>query len=147
MKAPRLLDLGTGSGILGIAAVKAMGARVLATDIDDRAVRIANENARRNGVAARMRCFEAHGVNHPRIRAEAPFDVVVANILAEPLIELAGRLAHLLAPKGVLILSGVLGREWRAVFAHYRLHSFHLRSWALREGWASLELVGGERKI
>ena len=91
--APRILDLGTGSGLLAIAAARAWRAGVLATDIDAAAVRVARDNARRNRVAAMVEIVRADGVTAPAIRARAPFDLVFANILLEPLQRLAAPLA------------------------------------------------------
>ena len=85
----RVLDIGTGTGVLAIAAARALRAPVLASDIDAEAVRIARDNARLNGCAALVQCLHAAGLASPRFRARAPFDLVFANILLGPLTRLA----------------------------------------------------------
>jgi len=85
----RVLDVGTGTGVLAIAAAKALRTAVLASDIDPEAVRIARENARLNGVAPFLTCIQAAGLTDRRLRARAPFDLVFANILLAPLRRLA----------------------------------------------------------
>ena len=98
----RVLDLGTGSGVLAIALAKALQRPVLATDIDPVAVRVAAENAARNNVRHLVRTDGRRPVSpHPAIRRAAPYDLVVANILAEPLRRLAPQLAPLVARGGI----------------------------------------------
>ena len=94
----RVLDIGTGTGVLAIAAAKALRAPVLASDIDAEAVRIARDNARLNGVAPLVQCLHAAGLASPRFRARAPFDLVFANILLAPLTRLARPMRRVLAP-------------------------------------------------
>jgi ribosomal protein L11 methyltransferase len=96
-----VLDVGTGSGLLAIAARKLGAARVAANDVDPKAVEVARENAAANGV-------ELEIVEAPLPGIPGTFDVVVANILANTLVELAPELAAKLAPGGVLLLSGLL---------------------------------------
>ncbi len=116
----RVLDLGCGSGILAIAAAKACRCRVLAVDNDPIAVRVAAENVHRNGVADRVRVRLGDRPDLPALRRAAPFDLVLANILTDPLIELAPALVGVLAPAGRLVLSGFLDRQVVAVEAAYR---------------------------
>ena len=117
-----VLDVGCGSGVLAIAAAKCWPAEVIAVDNDRIAARIAAENARLNGVAGRVRVVEADGYDHPLVRRRRPFDLILANILADPLIELAPALRRHLAPGGHAILSGLLDRQAPAVVAaHERL--------------------------
>ncbi|HET6466835.1 MAG TPA: 50S ribosomal protein L11 methyltransferase [Geminicoccaceae bacterium] len=114
----RVLDMGTGSGVLAIAAAKRWPtARVLAVDNDPIAVRIALENARLNGVAMRVRTLASEGYDDLRIRRAAPFELILANILADALIQMAGDLARHLAPGGRAVLSGLLDRQAEAVLA------------------------------
>jgi ribosomal protein L11 methyltransferase len=101
----RVLDVGTGSGILAITAAKLGAREVLATDVDPDACRIAAENARVNGVGGEVRVLATLD------ECAGPFDVILVNILARPLIELAPRLAALLAPGGVVIGSGITADE------------------------------------
>ena len=134
----RLLDLGTGSGILAIAAAKLMpDVEIIATDIDPEAVRIAAENAAINGVAERIHAIAADGLTHPEL-ARASFDVILANILAEPLIALAPALRQALAPSGAIVLSGLLAEQQAAVLAAYERQGLALRQrWPI-DGWATM---------
>jgi ribosomal protein L11 methyltransferase len=113
------LDLGAGTGVLAIALAKAGVTKVLATDIDPVAAATARENCRINAVAPRVTILAADGVSHQTIRARAPFDLVVANILAKPLVELAPKLRPLVAQDGFLVLSGLLLTQRRQVIAAY----------------------------
>jgi ribosomal protein L11 methyltransferase len=134
------LDLGTGSAVLAIAVAKLAHIPVLATDIDPIATRVAAENARLNGVSAYVRTETATGFHHPAMRFAAPFDLIVANILAKPLMQLAPRMAAHLSPGGSLILSGILDRQRDAVIAAYIAQRFrHVRT-LHREGWVTLHL-------
>jgi ribosomal protein L11 methyltransferase len=127
-----VLDYGCGSGLLGIAALKLGAARVTAVDIDPQALLATRENARANGVDARL---EAH------LAADftpGTHDVVVANILAGPLVELAPRLCAALAPGGAIVLAGLLEAHVTEVAAAYAPWC-EVASPTRREGWARLE--------
>ncbi|MBL24711.1 MAG: 50S ribosomal protein L11 methyltransferase [Rhodospirillaceae bacterium] len=115
-----VLDLGCGSGILGIAAVKLWGRPVLAADIDPESVRVARQNASANGVRSRMTVVRSDGVAAGRIRRSGPFDLILANILAGPLIKLAPTIAAQLGRPGHLVLSGLLHHQRPGVIAAYR---------------------------
>ena len=137
----RVLDVGTGTGVLAIAAAKALRVPVLASDIDPEAVRIAHENARLNGVAPLVRCLHAAGLAAPGFRTRAPFDLVFANILLAPLKRLAGPMRPLLAPRGHVVLSGLLAAQEQAALAAYRPHGLMLvRRIPLGE-WVTLVLT------
>lgn len=118
----RVLDLGTGSGILAIAATKRLKRPVLATDIEPWSVRVAADNATLNGVASQVRARLADGWRHRAVRAgAAPYDLVFANILARPLCSMAKDLAAHLAPGGgTAILAGLLVTQARMVLAAHR---------------------------
>lgn len=116
----RILDLGTGSGILAMAAAKLLHRPVLATDIDPWSVRVARENARRNRLGSRLRALRADGWTSPVLARQAPYDLVFANILARPLTQMARHLAVRLAPGGTAILAGLLGSQVRWVLAAHR---------------------------
>ena len=120
------LDLGTGSGLLAIAAAKAMRGKVLATDIDPVAIDVARENCALNGVASQVNCIVANGTKHPSIAAHAPFGLVIANILAAPLLELAPSIAAAVAPGSHFILSGILESQAREVGGRYAAQGFRL---------------------
>ena len=136
--APRILDLGTGSGVLAIAAARALRGRVLATDNDAGAVRVARHNARRNRVGATIKVLRADGVTAPAICAGAPFAVVFANILLEPLQRLAAPLKKIVAPGGRIVLSGLLTAQANAALAAYRPLALERRIDC--DGWTTLVL-------
>jgi ribosomal protein L11 methyltransferase len=136
----RALDVGTGTGVLAIAAAKALRALVVASDIDPEAVRIAHENARLNG-AAQVECLCAAGLAAPRIAARAPFDLVFANILLAPLTRLAKPMRALLAPGATVILSGLLATQENAALAAYRPHGLTLMRRIPLGEWVTLVLA------
>ena len=134
------LDLGTGSAVLAIALAKLAHIPVLATDIDPVATRVAAENVRLNQVTEYVETRTAPGFHHPIFAMRAPFDLIVANILARPLMSLAPEMAKYIAPGGSIILSGILERQRNAVLAAYCGQKFrHVRTLA-REGWVTLHL-------
>ncbi len=133
-----VLDLGTGSGVLAIAAAKLWRAPVTAGDIDPIAVRVARENVRSNGVAPQVRTVLASGVNHAAIHENAPFDLIIANILARPLRRLARDIAHQLAPGGALVLSGILGEQAARVLAVYQGHRITSQQRLTYGDWVTL---------
>ncbi len=139
-KPKRVLDLGTGTGVLAIAAAKATKRAVLASDIDAPSVKVARENARLNACGHLVRAVRATGFAAPAFAQAGPFDLVLANILANPLRQLAGPLSAHLAPGAFVILSGLLNRQAASVVAAYRAHGLvplrHLKI----EGWSSLLL-------
>jgi ribosomal protein L11 methyltransferase len=135
-----ILDVGTGSGVLAIAAARAWRRPVLASDIDRRAVTIARENARHNRVAALIEVTRAAGAGAARFRRRAPFALIFANILLEPLQQLATPLARLVAPNGRVVLSGLLAGQAGAALASYRSRGLVLERRIRLEGWATLVL-------
>jgi ribosomal protein L11 methyltransferase len=134
------LDMGTGTGILAMAAARRWSCQVLACDIDAGSVHVARENVRQNGLASRIRLLHSNGYRHTAIRRAAPFDLITANILARPLAAMAGDLAAALAPNGVAILSGLLTRQVSLVLAAHRAHGLGLRRRISVEGWETLLL-------
>jgi ribosomal protein L11 methyltransferase len=137
----RVLDLGTGTGVLGIAAAKALRTRVLASDIDRRAVVVARDNARLNRVGSQLRVILATGFCALEFAAQGPFDLVLANILANPLKGLAAPMRRHLAQGALVILSGLLPAQAGGVIAAYRCAGLRLKKRIERGGWASLLLV------
>ncbi len=138
---PVVLDLGTGTGVLAIAAAKALRQAVLASDIDPRAVGIARDNARINGVAHCVSAIHAAGLGARRFRAAAPFGLIFANILLDPLKGLATPMAHLVARNGQVVLSGLLAGQASAALASYRARGLALAHRIPLEGWVTLVLV------
>ena len=136
----RALDLGCGTGILALAIAKTWGADVIAADIDAAAVRTARENARLNGVAGLVRVTVSDGMRAAPLRTRAPYDLIAANILARPLIAFAPGLAARLAPGGVVVLSGLMARQERAVLAAYRARRLALVERIALAGWHTLVL-------
>lgn len=134
------LDLGTGSAVLAIAVAKLAHIPVLATDIDPVAVRVAAANARLNHVKALVETVTAPGFHHPIFGKRAPFDLIVANILARPLMRLAPQMADHIALGGSIVLSGILERQRDAVISAYVGQNFrHVRT-LHREGWVTIHL-------
>lgn len=136
----RVLDVGCGSGVLAIGAAKCWPAAVLAVDNDPIAVRVARNNAELNGVAARVRVELADGYAHPVVHRRRPYDLILANILADPLIELAQALRENLAPGGRAVLSGLLDRQAEAVVAAHRRQGLRLLDQAQQGPWMALVL-------
>jgi ribosomal protein L11 methyltransferase len=136
----RVLDLGTGTGVLAIAAAKALRIRVLASDIDPLSVRVAAENARLNGTGDLVEAIGATGFAAPEFAQRGPFDLVLANILANPLRQMATPMARHLAPSALVILSGLLPPQAQSVIAAYRGRGLVLKRHIQIEGWSSLLL-------
>jgi ribosomal protein L11 methyltransferase len=136
----RVLDLGTGTGVLAIAAAKALHEKILASDIDPVSVQVAQENARLNSCGHLVQAIPATGFSAPQFASAGPFDLVLANILANPLRQLATPMARHLAGSALVILSGLLTPQAASVIAAYRARGLvpvrHLRI----EGWSSLLL-------
>ena len=135
-----ILDLGTGSGVLAIAAAKLLRSRILATDIDARAARVANANARLNGVAASIRAIRADGWVDKTIRHRAPYDLVFANILARPLCAMAHSLSAAMAPGGIAILAGLLNTQANWVVSAHRRAGLFLEHRITDGAWTILIL-------
>jgi ribosomal protein L11 methyltransferase len=134
----KVLDVGTGTGVLAIAAARTGSGRVVGTDIDAVSVRIARENAHLNH--ARAAFARADGLKHRAVAGDAPYDLVFANILARPLVRLAPAIRGALKPGGTAILSGLLRGQQRFVAAAYLSRGFRLRRRVLRDAWATLVL-------
>jgi ribosomal protein L11 methyltransferase len=142
----RVLDLGCGAGILAIAAAKCWPARILAADNDPIAVAVAQDNAAKNGVAARVRCLVSDGYGSAVLRRAGPFDLILANILAEPLCDMARDTARNLAPGGIAVLSGLLDRQADSVLAAHRTWGLRLREQIGEGMWVTLVLGRGPRR-
>jgi ribosomal protein L11 methyltransferase len=137
----RPLDIGTGSGILAIALAKRLRCRVIATDIDPIAVRTARANARDNGVGGQVVAILADGLRNPRLGRPAAFDLVVANILAGPLISLAPAIGRVALPGATIVLSGLLAGQALRVQLAYARQGLRLQRKLVRGDWATLVLT------
>jgi ribosomal protein L11 methyltransferase len=135
----RVLDVGCGTGVLAIAAAKTGSAVVVGTDIDPVSVRIANENAALNEANARF--VHAEGLDDEAVRRDAPYDLVFANILAQPLIELAADIAAALKPGGTAVLSGLLRAQEGDVRSAYEAAGFRPAFHIHHDAWAALVLT------
>jgi ribosomal protein L11 methyltransferase len=139
MRRPRhVLDVGTGTGVLAIAAAKIWRVPVLATDIDPVSVRVARENMKANRLGALVETIHAAGVQDARIAARAPYDLVMANILLAPLQRLAAPMARQLSPNALVILSGLLPAHAQAAIAAYRSQGLALERVFPLDGWVTL---------
>jgi len=147
-KRPRarpILDIGTGTGVLAIAAARALRRRVMASDIDPVAVRVARGNLRLNGAAALVDIARANGLAARRLKGR--YDLVLANILLAPLQRLATPIARNLAPGGRVVLSGLLRAQATAALAPYLVHGLRLERRIPLEGWMTLVLERGSRRV
>ncbi len=138
----RILDVGTGTGVLAIAAARALRRVVVATDIDAASVQVARGNARLNR-ATGITFMHANGVTARTVLACTPFDLVFANILLGPLKRLAAPIRGILAPGGRIVLSGILNAQANAVLAAYRPLKLERRT--TLDGWTTLVLRRGTR--
>jgi ribosomal protein L11 methyltransferase len=141
-----VLDVGTGTGVLAIAAARTLHRPVLASDIDARSVAIARQNVGFNRAAAYVEVIHRPGLAAQRFRQRAPFQLIFANILLEPLQRLATPMARLAAPNGLVVLSGLLLAQAPAVLASYRARGLVLVGRIRLEGWMTLVLARPSRR-
>lgn len=138
--AERVADVGTGTGVLAMAAVRLWHSRAVAGDLDPVAVATARENLALNRASPRVPVVPSAGLQAAPFRRLAPFDLIFANILAGPLKRMAPQIARHLALDGVVVLSGVLSRQAASVAAVYRGHGLHVVARDRRDGWTSMAL-------
>ena len=137
----RVVDIGCGTAVLAMAAAAVTQHEVLASDIDPVAVEVAEANVAANGLATRVRCLEAVGFEHPEILSAAPFDLIFANILKGPLVDLAPAMARMSEPGTQLILSGLLTEQAEIVANTYRNLGFKLSQRHNIGEWSALRLA------
>ena len=135
-----VLDLGCGTAVLAMSAARMGAASVLASDIDPVAVDVALANVKANGLDGRVGCVESIGFDSPVVQAGAPFDLIFANILKGPLIELAPDMAAHLAPGGLAILSGLLIEQAEDIVEVYQAQGFDLKTREDLSEWSALTL-------
>jgi ribosomal protein L11 methyltransferase len=143
----RVLDLGTGSGVLAIAAARILRAAALASDNDVLAVRAARANARLNRAGAAVEVIRADGCKARRFGERAPFCLIFANILLGPLKRLAGPMRRLVGANGYVVLSGLLPAQANAALAAYRARGLVLAHRITLDGWATLVLRAPSRLV
>ena len=136
----RILDLGSGTGLLAIAMAKLWRSSILAADIDPIAVDVTRDNARANETIPLVRAMVADGLLHPALKSGAPYELIVANILASPLTRLAPSIARALASTGCVVLSGLLKWQENLVLSYYRPHGLKLRARRRDGNWSALLL-------
>jgi ribosomal protein L11 methyltransferase len=134
----KVLDVGAGTGLLAIAAARTGSRIAVGTDIDKPSVRISKENAKVNRANARF--VHASGLSNRLVTDNAPYDLVFANILARPLVNLAQDIKNALVPGGTVILSGLLRTQERMVKAAYVSRGFKVVNRIHRDAWAALVL-------
>jgi ribosomal protein L11 methyltransferase len=139
----RILDVGTGTGVLALAAARALKMPVVAGDIDPIAVEAARSNAVLNNAAPWLFPVVARGLEHPAIRAGGPYDLIFANILAKPLRLLAPSIANAATREADIVLSGLLGGDVPGVIAAYKASGLRLARRIDRDGWATLLMRRG----
>ena len=136
----RMLDLGCGSGVLAIALAKATRKPVLASDVDSVAVAVTRQNTAINRLGGLVTTITADGLHNPRLQQGRPYDLIVANILARPLQDMAPQLARALTPGGHLVLSGLLTHQSRQVRAAMRLQNLRFIAALTLGEWTTLWL-------
>ncbi|MEM7570519.1 MAG: 50S ribosomal protein L11 methyltransferase [Pseudomonadota bacterium] len=144
----RILDLGCGSGVLGLGAAKARPVPVVMSDLDPVSIDVARENAQLNQVPMRLsakagrgaQIFTATGLADPRLRAAAPYDLILANILARPLQDLAQSITGAASPDGNIVLAGLLDTQEAAVLSRYLAHGWRLKKRISTGHWPTLIL-------
>ena len=134
----RVLDMGCGAGLLAIAAAKCWPAQILAVDNDAAAVDVARENARINHVDDQLKAVVSEGYAHPMVGIHGPYDLILSNILADPLREMARDLAGHLAHNGIAILSGLLHRQAGQVAASHLTYGLFVRRKIAIGPWTTL---------
>ena len=139
-----VLDMGTGSGVLGLAWCKATKQPMLGSDIDPQAVKVADVNARLNHVGAYARFVPAAGIGHLDVRKNARYEVVLANILSGHLINLAPSIAQVTAPGGFIVLAGLLRKQEQRVSRSFHAHGF-IDVQVIRRGPWSILMMQNQR--
>ncbi|NOD85459.1 50S ribosomal protein L11 methyltransferase [Ruegeria sp. HKCCD6119] len=139
--ATKVADIGCGTAVLAMAAARVWDGDIIASDIDEVAVDVAEANLKANGMSGAVRCVEAAGFDHPDLRAHAPYDLIFANILKGPLVALSPEIAANLRPGGYAILSGILNEQADDVVSVYSQNEFNLAHRGEIGEWTTLILM------
>jgi ribosomal protein L11 methyltransferase len=142
----RILDMGCGSGILSLAAAKAFHAPLLAADMDPESVRVTKENLRANHVAANTRVVQSAGFSNFQVRKFGAYDLILANILARPLIKMAKDMIKVAQPGATVVLSGLMTKQEMMVLNAYTAQGFRLRRCIRIAPWSTLVLQAPPKK-
>lgn len=134
------LDMGCGSGILAMAMAKLWHTPVTAIDIDPVSIAVTKDNARLNQLHSLIKAEAGDGYHTTLARKQAPYDLIVANILARPLMKMAPALAHNLTSDGIAVLSGLLTSQEQMVLSAQRMQGLKLSARIVRNGWSTLLL-------
>jgi ribosomal protein L11 methyltransferase len=137
----RIADIGCGTAVLAMGAARLWHVTVLASDIDPVAVDTAAANVIANGLDGRVVCMEAAGFDHPTLHQAAPYDLVLANILKQPLIDLSGDMGRYVSQNGKIVLSGILTTQAEEVIAAYAKTGFTLDRRDDQGDWTTLVLT------
>ena len=138
--ASKVADIGCGTAVLAMAAARVWDGGIIASDIDQVAVDVAEANLKANGMSGQVRCVEAAGFDHPELKANAPYDLVFANILKGPLVALSPEIAANLQHGGYAILSGILNEQADDVVEVYSRNGFNLTKRGEIGEWTTLVL-------
>ena len=138
-----VLDMGTGSGILAIAAVRAGRSRMTAIDIDPESIRVTRNHARGNKILPHFRLQAGAGYKTPLVHQNAPYDLILCNILARPLCQMSAEAGRVIKQGGTIILAGLLNTQARMVINAYRRQGFALVKQVKKEEWSILEMRKG----
>ena len=134
-------DIGCGTAVLAMGAARIWDVRILASDIDEVAVEVAEANAQANGLYGRIECLEAAGFGHPVLAEAAPYDLIFANILKGPLVALSPEIAANLTKGGYAILSGILNEQAEEVIEVYAQNGTNLVERQVIGDWSTLLLI------
>lgn len=140
VEATKVADIGCGTAVLAMAAARVWSGDILASDIDEVAVDVAEANLKANGMKGTVQCLEAAGFDHPDLQAKTPYDLIFANILKGPLVALAPDLTNHLKPGGYAILSGILNEQADDVLEVYFQNGTNLLSRDEIGEWTTLLL-------
>lgn len=133
-----VLDMGCGTAILGLGVAKRYRVKTLAVDIDPVAIRVANFNIKRNGARGHIRAVVGDGYLSPWVDRDGPYDLIIANILAKPLVKMAPQLNKHLKTGGYAILSGLLDWQATTVLHAHRQQGLSLMRHTVKNGWSTL---------